>query len=37
MKNKKCRICGRKAIYAGLGLCYCPICYHRIYGGIYED
>ena len=37
VKNKECRICGRKAIYTGLGLCYCSGFYRKIYGGIYED
>lgn len=29
---KKCRKCGKKAIYRSLGLCYCVDCYRRIYG-----
>ena len=29
---KKCRKCGRKAIYRSLGLCYCVGCYSKIYG-----
>ena len=32
MKIIKCRKCGRKAYYHGLGLCYCVSCYRRIYG-----
>lgn len=36
MKYKKCRICGRKAIYNSLGLCYCSGCYIKIYGGVWD-
>lgn len=29
---KKCRKCGKKAVYIGYGLRYCAECYAKIYG-----
>lgn len=29
---KKCRKCGKKAVYIDYGLSYCAKCYAKIYG-----